>query len=197
MKFNLIFRSSVSACFEFDNNTAFYNDTPYRICVNGLWSDVEKRENVFSLFSLAPDTEYTVSTSLSNHTVTFKTLTETCAYTVKSFGATGDGVTNDTVNVQNAIDMCPDGGRVVFEKGDLTETVTGKYNVICANIVADAIMMLSGSIKSFLEKDAIYIVSGIIDIRAQEVKECLLGLGFKIIEEHIKDNWYAFVLKEN
>ena len=117
MKFNLIFRSSVSACFEFDNNTAFYNDTPYRICVNGLWSDVEKRENVFSLFSLAPDTEYTVSTSLSAHTVTFKTLTETCAYTVKSFGATGDGVTNDTVNVQNAIDMCPDGGRVVFEKG--------------------------------------------------------------------------------
>ena len=66
MKFNLIFRSSISACFEFDNNTAFYNDTPYRICVNGLWSDVEKRENVFSLFSLAPDTEYTVSTSLSD-----------------------------------------------------------------------------------------------------------------------------------
>lgn len=87
--------------------------------------------------------------------------------------------------------------RVVFEKGDLTKTVSGKYNIVCANIVADAIMFLSGSIKPFLEKNAIYIVSGIIDIRAQEVKDCLLRLGFKIIEEHIKDNWYAFVLKEN
>lgn len=87
--------------------------------------------------------------------------------------------------------------KVIFEKGDLTKTVTGKYNVICANIVADAIMALSGSIKPFLEQDAIYIVSGIIDIRADEVKNCLLNLGFKIIEEHIKDNWYAFVLKEN
>ena len=86
---------------------------------------------------------------------------------------------------------------VSFEKGDLTKTVTGKYNVVCANIVADAIMALSGSIKPFLEKDAVYIVSGIIDIRAEETKACLEGYGFKIIEEHIKDNWYAFVLKEN
>ena len=87
--------------------------------------------------------------------------------------------------------------KVVFEKGDLTKTVKGKYNVVCANIVADAIMALSGNIKPFLEKDAVYIVSGIIDIRANETKNCLESYGFKIIEEHIKDNWYAFVLKEN
>ena len=126
MKFKLIFCSSVSACFELDNDTAFYNTKSYRVCVNGLWGDVEKKENVFSLFSLAPDTEYTVSTSLSDHSITFRTEKETCAYTVKSFGAVGDGKTNDTINVQNAIDMCPNGGRVVFEKG-VVENAGGKF----------------------------------------------------------------------
>ena len=86
--------------------------------------------------------------------------------------------------------------RVKFEVGDLTKTVSGKYNIICANIVADAIIMLSKDIKTFFAPDAVYIVSGIIDIRADEVKEALSGYGLKIIEERKKDNWYAFVLKE-
>ena len=87
-------------------------------------------------------------------------------------------------------------GKVTFEVGDLTKTVKGKYNVICANIVADAIIMLSKDIKQFFCEDAVYIVSGIIDIRAKEVKTALLGYGLTIIEEKKKDNWYAFVLKE-
>ncbi len=86
--------------------------------------------------------------------------------------------------------------KVKFEVGDLTKTVSGKYNIICANIVADAIIMLSKDIKSFFNKNAVYIVSGIIDIRADEVKKALSGYGLKIIEERKKDNWYAFVLKE-
>ena len=86
--------------------------------------------------------------------------------------------------------------RVKFEVGDLTKTVSGKYNIICANIVADAIIMLSKDIKTFFAPDAVCIVSGIIDIRADEVKEALSGYGLKIIEERKKDNWYAFVLKE-
>ena len=86
--------------------------------------------------------------------------------------------------------------RVKFEVGDLTKTVSGKYNIICANIVADAIIMLSKDIKTFFAPAAVYIVSGFIDIRADEVKEALSGYGLKIIEERKKDNWYAFVLKE-
>ncbi len=86
--------------------------------------------------------------------------------------------------------------KVKFQVGDLTKTVNGKFNVICANIVADAIIMLSKDIKAFFDNDAVYIVSGIIDIRADEVKQALIGYGLKIIEERKKDNWYAFVLKE-
>lgn len=98
-------------------------------------------------------------------------------------------VANENAQINNVTD------KVKFEVGDLTKTVNGKYNVICANIVADAIIMLSKDIKQFFAQDAVYIVSGIIDIRAEEVKTALLSYGLKIVEERQKDNWYAFVLK--
>ncbi len=99
-------------------------------------------------------------------------------------------VAKENANINSVSDI------VKFEVGDLTKTVSGKYNVICANIVADAIIMLSKDIRGFFASDAVYIVSGIIDIRADEVRNALLGYGLKIIEERQKDNWFAFVLKE-
>ena len=54
--------------------------------------------------------------------------------------------------------------------GSFTDKVEGKYDIILANIVADAIMFLSKGIKDFMKDDAVYIMSGIIDTRAEEVK---------------------------
>jgi len=116
MKFDLIFRSSVSACFELENDTVYFADKPFDIYLNGkVVSHSDK--NVFSLFDLNSDTEYTVKTSLSDYTLTFKTKKESYALTVKQFGAAGDGVTDDTVALQTAIDLCPENGRIVFEEG--------------------------------------------------------------------------------
>ncbi len=112
----------------------------------------------------------------------------------EAFGVDIDSVAVKVAKENAEINKVSD--MVKFEVGDLTKTVKGKYNVICANIVADAIIMLSKNIKSFFDNDAVYIVSGIIDIRADEVKNALSGYGLKIIEERKKDNWYALVLKE-
>ena len=54
--------------------------------------------------------------------------------------------------------------------GSFTDKVEGKYDIVLANIVADAIMFLSKGIKNFMKDDAVYIMSGIIDTRAEEVK---------------------------
>lgn len=57
--------------------------------------------------------------------------------------------------------------------GGFTDKVTGKYDIVLANIVADAIMFLSKGVKDFMKDDAVYIMSGIIDTRAEEVKESI------------------------
>ncbi len=78
--------------------------------------------------------------------------------------------------------------------GDLAEKIDGQFDIVCANIVADIIIKLNRDIKKYMKKDAVYITSGIIDIRANEVRESFNESGLKIIEELRRDNWYAFAL---
>ena len=75
------------------------------------------------------------------------------------------------------------------------EGETEKYDIVVANIVADAIIALSASVTSFMTDDAVYIVSGIIDTRADDVKNAIKG-HFEIVEENTYHGWYCFVLKK-
>lgn len=80
--------------------------------------------------------------------------------------------------------------------GNLTDSVTGKYNVVTANIVADAIIKLTPDVKKFLDTSAVYIVSGIIDIREDEVLSCLAGNGFEIINRRTENGWVCLECKQ-
>ena len=73
--------------------------------------------------------------------------------------------------------------------GNLTDRINGKYQVVTANIVADAIIALTPSVIPFLDDGAVYIVSGIIDTREDEVITCLLENGFKIINRRTEAGW--------
>jgi len=79
--------------------------------------------------------------------------------------------------------------------GDLTEKVSGKYDVVFANIVADAVILLSKDIAGFLKDDAVYIMSGIIDTRVQDVTQALKGR-FTIIEKLEENGWYCLAAKK-
>lgn len=76
--------------------------------------------------------------------------------------------------------------------GNLADEVSGKFDVIAANIVADAIIMLSEGVDKFMNDASVYIVSGIIDIREQEVVSALDNYGFKITERHEDGGWLCF-----
>ena len=78
--------------------------------------------------------------------------------------------------------------------GSFTDKVEGKYDIVLANIVADAIMFLSKGIKDFMKDDAVYIMSGIIDTRAEEVKASVSQY-FDIIEEHLDNGWACFAAR--
>lgn len=88
--------------------------------------------------------------------------------------------------------------RAEYICGNLADRVTGKYDVICANIVADIVMALTPDVPGFLKPGGVYITSGIIDIRGEEVESCLKANRFKIIEKIEHENWqaYAAVLED-
>lgn len=70
-----------------------------------------------------------------------------------------------------------------------------KYNVIVANILADIIIPLSGEIGSHLTEDGVFISSGILNTKADEVEEALLKNSFKIVDKIEMGDWVSFVAK--
>ncbi|MBQ8057086.1 MAG: 50S ribosomal protein L11 methyltransferase [Ruminococcus sp.] len=79
--------------------------------------------------------------------------------------------------------------------GDLTEKVEGKYDIIVANIVADAIIFLSKGVVEFMNDDTVYIMSGIIDTRVNDVLDALKD-DFVIIDKIFDNGWYCLVAKK-
>ena len=78
--------------------------------------------------------------------------------------------------------------------GNLTDKISGKYDVIAANIVADAIIALSCDVDRFMNEDSVYIMSGIIDMRSAEV-EAAVSEKFDIIEKYEENGWVCLVAK--
>ncbi len=82
-----------------------------------------------------------------------------------------------------------------FKKGDLAKEIKGKFNVVCANIVADVIISLSETVNDYIADGGIFICSGIIDIRKDEVLAALDNNGFEIVKSLEIDNWCAYAVK--
>ena len=71
----------------------------------------------------------------------------------------------------------------------------GGYDIVVANIVADVIMGLSGSARGFLKPGGLFLCSGIIDDRAQEVLDKLKADGWDVIEQRQSEGWYSFLCR--
>ncbi|MDE6108464.1 MAG: 50S ribosomal protein L11 methyltransferase [Oscillospiraceae bacterium] len=67
--------------------------------------------------------------------------------------------------------------------------VLGPYPVVLANIVADVIIPLSAKAGAFLAPNGVFICSGIIDTRADEVENALKKNGLRILRKLQRDGW--------
>ena len=86
--------------------------------------------------------------------------------------------------------------KISFVEGDLSEKVTGKFNLIVANIVADIIIRFNSQVGDFLEDNGVYITGGIIESREQDVLSSFAENGFEVTERRENNGWLVFVLKK-
>ncbi len=154
MKFHCLYVSSVSACFELENTSPYYSEDTFDVIVNGAPALTGVRTNVFSLFDLKPGTEYFVT--VGQDSLSFTTAAETGCINARDFGAKGDGVTDDTDQLQAAIDCCPKGGRLMVPAGTyFTRPLVLKSNmtlelkkdaILLGDTVEDHYPLLPGSV---------------------------------------------------
>ncbi len=105
----------------------------------------------------------------------------------------------DPVAVKVARENIKDNGRdnITCEVSDLLKDVdkAKKYELISANIVADIIIRMSGELSEYASDGCIFLASGIINSRADEVIEAMNKTPFKLIDKGEDKDWVclAFV----
>ena len=70
-----------------------------------------------------------------------------------------------------------------------------KFDIVVANILADVIIPLSGVAREFMKPGALFISSGIINMKQEAVEEALRENGFEIVEVVVQGDWISIVAK--
>lgn len=83
-------------------------------------------------------------------------------------------------------------GDVLSDKKLAAKLGPGQNRVVLANIVADVIIPLSTKAGEFMKKDGVFLTSGIIEGRQDEVRTALESNGFVIVKHLERNGWHAF-----
>ena len=75
--------------------------------------------------------------------------------------------------------------------GNLMDVVQGQADIVVANIIADIIILLSKDVRTFMKPGGLFISSGIIDTKVDDVKNGLEAAGFEIVEIRRRGEWAA------
>ena len=113
---------------------------------------------------------------------------------LKLGAAVAEGVAVRTAGENAALNGVAD--KLTVLVGDLSDKASGKYNIITANIVANAIMSLAPAVPGLMADDAVFIASGIIDSRKDEVIAALEAAGLAVLEVKEKRGWECIVCKK-
>ena len=103
--------------------------------------------------------------------------------TVAYDNAALNGIGKDTYTVKV--------GNVLTDEAMRAE-LGGGYQIVLANIVADVIIGLAPLVRSMLAPGGLFLCSGIIDTRAEEVADKLQEAGLVIEETRSAEGWFAY-----
>ena len=106
----------------------------------------------------------------------------------------------DPTAVRVARENIKDSGltNVTCDQSDLLKQVSlegGKYDLICANIVADIIIRMTPDVATYLKDDGVLLASGIIDERCQDVIDVFEAHGFVVVDCIQENGWCGLAVK--
>ncbi len=115
---------------------------------------------------------------------------------LKLGAASAEGVDIDPVAVRTAVENAALNGvdgQFTGLVGDLSDQASGTYDIVTANIVANAIISLAPAVPALLAAGGHFIASGIIDTRKDEVDAALKAAGLTVAACREKRGWACFV----
>lgn len=86
-------------------------------------------------------------------------------------------------------------GDILTDAGMRASLGTG-YDLVLANIVSDVIIPLCAIAPQFLAPEGVFLCSGIIEGRQDEVADALHKNGFTILEHFNEEEWHCYVAKQ-
>lgn len=111
----------------------------------------------------------------------------------RTVGVDIDDVAVRVAKENAALNNC---GEIEVLCGDLATDISGPFDVICANIVADAILRLAKDLPALMHDKSICIVSGIIDTRCDEVEQGLITAGLIPVRKALQNCWAAIACQK-
>ena len=83
----------------------------------------------------------------------------------------------------------------ILSDASLRRSFGSGFDLVLSNIVSDVIIPLSRYVRDFLAPGGIWISSGIIEGRQDEVRAAIEQAGFTVLEHRQEEEWHAFVAK--
>lgn len=83
----------------------------------------------------------------------------------------------------------------ITKDAGLRRSLGSGYQLVLANIVADVIIPLSAFAREFMTEDAVFLCSGIIDTRAEEVGRALEENGLHIFRRRERAGWVSYAAR--
>ena len=87
-------------------------------------------------------------------------------------------------------------GNIIDDKDVQDQVGYEKYDIVTANILADVLIPLTPVIVNQLKPGAIYIISGIIDMKEEVVKEAVQAAGLEIVEITYQGEWVSITARK-
>lgn len=104
-----------------------------------------------------------------------------------------DPVAVDVARENTVLNKCDDKVEVI--EGDLTKGIEFKGDIVVANLIAEIIVVLAKSVSKYMERDGLFISSGILTEKKNMVIEALEKEDFKIQDIKEKGEWCSILCR--